>query len=102
MIWHGVEHEISIDDVVAGDILIVREGGSVPVGGTVTEGYSSVDESAITGESLPVEKNPGDRVTGGTVSKSGYFKMEAKAVGENTTLAKIIRLVDEATSAAGE
>jgi len=98
----GVEHEISIDDVVAGDILIVKEGGSVPVDGTVTEGYSSVDESAITGESLPVEKNPGDRVTGGTVSKSGYFKMEAKAVGENTTLAKIIRLVDEATSAAGE
>ena len=94
----GIEHEISIDDVVAGDILIVKEGGSVPVDGTVTEGYSSVDESAITGESLPVEKNPGDRVTGGTVSKSGYFKMEARAVGENTTLAKIIRLVDEATS----
>lgn len=94
----GVEHEISIDDVAVGDILIVREGSSVPVDGTITEGYSSVDESAITGESLPVEKNPGDRVTGGTVSKSGYFKMEAKTVGENTTLAKIIRLVDEATS----
>ncbi|KAI4453112.1 atp7 isoform b [Holotrichia oblita] len=94
----GVEHEMSIDDVVAGDILIVKEGGSVPVDGIVTEGYSSVDESAITGESLPVEKKSGDKVTGGTVSKSGYFKMEAKAVGENTTLAKIIRLVDEATS----
>jgi len=94
----GVEHEISIDDVAAGDILIVREGASVPVDGIVTEGYSSVDESAITGESLPVEKKSGDKVTGGTVSKSGYFKMEAKAVGENTTLAKIIRLVDEATS----
>ena len=95
---NGVEHEISIDDVVASDILIVKEGGSVPVDGIVTEGYSSVDESAITGESLPALKKPGDKVTGGTVSKSGYFKMEAKAVGENTTLAKIIRLVDEATS----
>ncbi|KAI4453324.1 atp7 isoform b [Holotrichia oblita] len=94
----GIEHEISIDDVVAGDILIVKEGASVPVDGIVTEGYSSVDESAITGESLPVEKKTGDKVTGGTVSKSGYFKMEVKAVGENTTLSKIIRLVDEATS----
>ncbi|KAI4453923.1 atp7 isoform b [Holotrichia oblita] len=94
----GIEHEISIDDVVAGDILIVKEGASVPVDGIVLEGYSSVDESAITGESLPVEKKSGDKVTGGTVSKSGYFKMEVKAVGENTTLSKIIRLVDEATS----
>lgn len=94
----GIEYELPIDDVMSGDILIVKEGGSVPVDGYVLEGYSTVDESAITGESLPVEKGPGDRVTGGTVSQSGYFKMEAKAVGEDTTLSKIIRLVNEATS----
>ena len=94
----GVEQEIPVDDVMTGDILIIREGNAIPVDGIVAEGYASVDESAITGESLPVEKNRGDRVTGGTVSKSGYFRMEAKAVGENTTLAKIIRLVEEATS----
>ena len=93
-----VETEISIDDVLAGDILVVKAGGSVPVDGVITEGYSSVDESAITGESLPVEKHVGDRVTGGTINKSGYFKMQATAVGDNTTLAKIIQLVDEATS----
>ena len=94
----GIEQEISVDDVVTGDILIVKEGGSVPVDGVVTEGYSTIDESAITGESLPVVKKPGDKVTGGTVSKSGYLRMEVRAVGENTTLANIIRLVDEATS----
>jgi len=94
----GVEREIPVDDVMTGDILIVREGNAIAVDGVVIDGYASVDESAITGESLPVEKNTGDRVTGGTVSRSGYLKMEAKAVGENTTLAKIISLVEEATS----
>lgn len=98
-VWRGgAETEVPIEDVEAGDVLIVRAGASVPVDGVVTEGYASVDESAITGESLPVEKNPGDRVTGGTVSSAGYFKMEAKAVGEDTALAKIIRLVEDATS----
>jgi len=94
----GEEREIPIDDVITGDILIVRAGGAIPVDGVIIEGYASVDESAITGESLPVEKLTGNNVTGGTVSKSGYFKMETRAVGENTTLAKIIRLVEEATS----
>ena len=95
---NGAEVEISLDDVVNGDILIVKAGDAIPVDGMITEGYSSVDESAITGESLPVEKQVGDKVTGGTINKTGYFKMQATAVGENTTLAKIIQLVDEATS----
>ncbi|KAI4453182.1 atp7 isoform b [Holotrichia oblita] len=90
--------EISVDDVVAGDILIVKAGDAVPTDGIIKEGYSSIDESAITGESLPVEKQTGDKVIGGTINKTGYFKMEATAVGENTALAKIIKLVDEATS----
>jgi len=95
---NGVELEIPVEDVADGDILIVKAGDAIPVDGRITEGYSSVDESAITGESLPVEKRTGDKVTGGTINKTGYFKMKATAVGENTTLAKIIRLVDEATS----
>ena len=92
------EREIPLGDVVRGDILIVKAGDAVPVDGLITEGSSSIDESAITGESLPVEKHAGDNVTGGTINKTGYFKMEAVNVGENTTLAKIIRLVGEATS----
>ena len=98
VIRNNTEILISVDDVLTGDILIVKAGDSIPVDGRITEGYSSVDESAITGESLPVEKHSGDHVTGGTINKSGYFKMEATAVGSNTTLAKIIQLVDDATS----
>ncbi|MGI5936960.1 MAG: heavy metal translocating P-type ATPase [Oscillospiraceae bacterium] len=94
----GAEEEIPLEDVAKGDILVVRAGDTVPVDGVIIEGYSSVDESAITGESLPVEKHEGDKVTGGTINKTGYFKMEATAVGDETTLAKIIQLVDEATS----
>ena len=92
------EVEISTDEVMMGDVLVVRDGATVPVDGKILEGYASLDESAITGESLPVEKQAGDRVTGGTINKTGYFKMEATAVGENTTLSKLIALVDEATS----
>lgn len=95
---HGISGEIPLEEVVTGDVLIVKSGASVPVDGKIIEGSGSLDESAITGESLPVDKAVGDRVTGGTINKSGYFKMEATAVGENTTLAKIINLVDEATS----
>lgn len=95
---HGISGEIPLEEVVTGDVLIVKSGTSVPVDGKIIEGSGSLDESAITGESLPVDKAVGDRVTGGTINKSGYFKMEATAVGENTTLAKIINLVDEATS----
>ena len=94
----GSEKEIPTDDLLIGDIIVVKAGGAVPVDGVVISGCAFVDEAAITGESLPVEKNEGDRVTGGTVSASGYFKMEAKAVGEDTALAGIIRLVQEATS----
>ncbi|MDO4294203.1 MAG: heavy metal translocating P-type ATPase [Eubacteriales bacterium] len=94
----GIEQEIPVDEVQNGDILVVRDGDTVPVDGRIQEGFASVDESAITGESLPVEKQAGDKVTGGTVNKTGYFKMEATAVGENTALARIIQLVDEATS----
>lgn len=94
----NTERIIPVEDVVNGDILVVKAGDSVPVDGVITEGLSSVDESAITGESLPVEKQVGDKVTGGTINKTGFFKMKATAVGENTTLAKIIQLVDEATS----
>ena len=95
---HGVQGEIPVDDVVTGDVLIVKSGASVPVDGKIIEGSGALDESAITGESLPVDKAVGDKVTGGTINQSGYFKMEATAVGANTTLAKIIALVDEATS----
>lgn len=94
----GKEEEISVDEVINGDVLVVRDGDTVPVDGKLLEGFASVDESAITGESLPVEKQAGDRVTGGTINKTGYFRMEATAVGENTTLSRIIALVDEATS----
>lgn len=95
---HGVQGEIPLAEVVTGDVLIVKSGAAVPVDGTIIEGSGAVDESALTGESLPVDKAVGDRVTGGTLNQSGYFKMEATAVGANTTLAKIIALVDEATS----
>ena len=92
------QEEISVDDVQNGDILVVRDGDTVPVDGKITEGFASVDESAITGESLPVDKQTGDPVTGGTINRTGYFQMEATAVGEHTTLSKIIQLVDDATS----
>ncbi len=95
---HGVQGEIPAEDVVTGDVLIVKSGASVPVDGKIIEGSGALDESAITGESLPIDKSIGDTVTGGTINQSGYFKMEATAVGTNTTLSKIIALVDEATS----
>lgn len=94
----GAELEIPVEEVEKGDILVVRSGMSVPVDGVLTEGHAAVDESAITGESIPVEKEPGSKVTGATVVKSGFFKMHADRVGEDTTLAQIVRLVDDATS----
>lgn len=95
---HGVQGEIPLEEVVLGDVLIVKSGASVPVDGRIIEGSGALDESAITGESIPVDKLIGDKVTGGTINKSGYFKMEATAIGSDTTLAKIIALVEEATS----
>ena len=76
----------------------MRPGENIPVDGVVLEGSSAVNESALTGESIPVEKHIGDKVIGATTSKSGYFKMQATKVGDDTTLAQIVRLVDEATS----
>ena len=94
----GVEVSVPTEDVRAGERVIVRAGQSVPVDGVVLEGSASIDESAITGEPVPVEKGVGDRVTAVTVSGRGWIAVEATAVGEDTTLAGIIRLVDEATS----
>lgn len=81
-----------------GEVIIVKAGESIPVDGVVLEGFSSVDESTLTGESIPVEKHAGDKVIGATINKSGYIKMQATKVGDDTALAQIIRLVDEATS----
>lgn len=94
----GQELSIPVEEVCQGDTLIVKAGESVPVDGVVVEGFSAVDESALTGESIPVEKHVGDKVIGATINKSGYFKMQATKVGDDTTLAQIVRLVDEATS----
>lgn len=98
VIRDGAEQEIPVENVVLGDVLVVKEGSAVPVDGVITDGHAALDESAITGESLPLEKTEGDAVTGGTINRSGYFKMKATAVGGDTALAKIIRLVEEATS----
>lgn len=95
---HGLQGEIPVEEVVTGDVLIVKSGASVPVDGKIIEGSAALDESALTGESLPVDKTIGDQVIGGTINRSGYFKMEATAIGADTALAKIIALVDEATS----
>jgi len=92
----GEELEVSIDDVRVGDIVIVRPGEKIPVDGVVVDGRSSVDESMITGESLPVGKGPGDKVVGATINKQGLLKFEATQVGRNTVLAQIIRLVEQA------
>ena len=94
----GVEEEIPVEQVRPGDILIVRAGASVPVDGTVTEGAGTVDESVITGESVPVEKGVGAAITGATVNRTGWFAMRAERVGADTVLAGIVRMVDEATS----
>ena len=90
------EIEISVDDVIVGDVVIVKPGERVPVDGKIMDGNSSVDESMITGESIPIEKKKGDTVIGGTINKHGAFKFKATKVGENTTLASIIRLIEDA------
>ena len=92
----GVEQDIPVADVVVGDWVVVRPGERIPVDGVVREGTSAVDESMISGESLPVEKKPGNHVTGATINKAGSFKFEAVKIGKDTVLAQIIRLVQEA------
>ena len=92
----GVEQDVPVDEVQRGDIVLVRPGERVPVDGTVIEGRTAVDESMITGESLPVEKAPGDEVIGATLNKMGAIRFEATRVGKDTALAQIVRLVQEA------
>ena len=96
VIRSGETLDVAIDDVIHGDIVMVRPGEKVPVDGKIIRGSSAVDESMITGESLPVEKNIGDTVVGGTINKTGSFEFEATRVGSETTLAQIIRLIEEA------
>lgn len=88
--------EVPVEEVQVGDIVIVRSGSSIPVDGTVVSGRASVDQSALTGESVPVEKHVGDKVSAATVSQEGYLEFRADQVGENTTLAQIIRMVEDA------
>ncbi|MBM3156136.1 MAG: heavy metal translocating P-type ATPase [Chloroflexi bacterium] len=90
------EQEIPVEEVMVGDIAIVKPGGRIPVDGKVIEGSSSVDQSLLTGESVPVEKNTGDEVIGGTMNQSGWLKFKAMRVGADTALAQIVRLVEEA------
>ncbi|MQL51240.1 heavy metal translocating P-type ATPase [Desulfofundulus thermobenzoicus] len=96
VIREGREMEIAADEVVPGDVVLVRPGESIPVDGRIIEGHSAVDESMITGESIPVEKKPGNEVIGATINKTGSFKFEATRVGRDTALAQIIRLVEDA------
>jgi Cu+-exporting ATPase len=93
---NGVEMEISVDEVQIGDIVTVRPGEKIPVDGIVLEGRTSIDESMLTGESLPVEKKPGDQVTGATMNRLGMIRFEANRIGKQTALAQIIRLVEDA------
>ena len=94
----GKEVTLPIGEVVEGDTVIVRQGGRIPVDGTVLSGHGAVDESAITGESLPVEKAEGDGVIAATINKAGYLEIRATRVGKDTTLSQIITLMDEAAS----
>ncbi|MGE5139831.1 MAG: copper-translocating P-type ATPase, partial [Rudaea sp.] len=96
LIRDGAEQEVPVDRLRIGDVLLVRPGDKIPVDGVLLTGASSVDESMITGESLPVDKNVGDTVIGGTVNKTGAFTFEARKVGRDTALAQIVRLVEQA------
>ena len=94
----GEEKEIPVEQVVKGDIFVVRPGENIPVDGIVKEGSSAVNESALTGESIPVDKAPGDTVSAATVNQSGYIKCEASRVGEDTVLSQIIKMVSDAAA----
>jgi Cu+-exporting ATPase len=96
VVRNGDELEVKVDDVIIGDIVLVRPGEKIPVDGVVVEGHSSVDESMLTGESMPVEKKAGDPVIGATLNKLSFFKFEATKVGKETALSQIIHLVEEA------
>lgn len=96
VIHEGKEMVIPVDEVEAGDIILVKPGEKIPVDGEVVEGRTSVDESMLTGESIPVEKNPGDRVVGASINKNGTIRFKATKVGKDTVLAQIIKLVEDA------
>lgn len=98
VIRNNMEMEIAVDEVVIDDIIVVRPGQSIPVDGIIIEGSSSIDQSALTGESIPVEKNVGDKVIAASINKNGSFKFKAQKVGDDTTLAQIIQLVEDASS----
>ena len=98
LLREGVEEDVPIDEVQVDDIILVRPGERIPVDGLILEGHSSVDESMLTGESLPVEKQPGDKVVGGSINHQGSIIFRAEKVGKETALAQIIRLVEEAQS----
>ena len=94
----GVETEMPIEQVKKGDIFVVRPGEQISVDGVILDGHTAVDESALTGESIPVDKNIGDKVSGGTINQSGFIKCEALRVGEDTTLSQIIKMVSDAAA----
>ena len=98
LVRDGREVAVPIEQVRVGDTFAVRPGEHIPVDGVITEGTAAVDESALTGESLPVDKSPGDRVSAATVNRSGYLRCRAERVGRDTTLAQIIRMVSDASS----
>ena len=94
----GAETEVSVEQVVKGDVFVVRPGENIPADGIVLEGISAVNEAALTGESIPADKKPGDQVSAATVNQSGFLKCEASRVGEDTTLSQIIRMVSDAAA----
>lgn len=98
LVRNGAEAEVPVEQVKKGDIYVVRPGGNIPVDGVVLEGNSAVDESALTGESIPVDKAQGDNVSAATINQSGVLRCEATRVGEDTTLSKIIRMVGDAAA----
>ena len=92
----GAEREIPLEQVKVGDILLVKPGAKVPTDGVVLSGGSSVDESMLTGESMPVDKAPGDKVTGATINQGGFLRVRADRIGRDTALAQVIKLVEDA------
>jgi Cu+-exporting ATPase len=93
---NGIEKEIRLDELSIGDLVIIKPGGKIPADGKVITGYSTIDESMITGESMPIEKSPGSKVIGGTINKTGTFEFEVIAIGDNSILGQIIKMVEEA------
>ena len=98
IVRNDMEMEVPVADLVEGDIIIIKPGQSIPVDGVIVEGSSAIDESALTGESIPVAKHVGDQVISATINQSGAFRFKATRIGDDTTLAQIIRLVEEASS----